>query len=157
MTMYIQTHQVSHQLHFGSNMQTQVYGCQLHARQFLQCSIVLSSLSCVSDFVKAKLWLRTFKYKRATYMLSMSEPSSHSAGSGEKDKNKQHTKIHISLAALKLMHVNGFCMQATRQWFPGSVLHSLSQRCTQKKHSNKREVNSAIYYCCCIVTSTGNT
>ena len=58
----------------------------LHARQFLQCCIVLSSLSCVSDFVKAKLWLCTFKHKRATYTLSMSKPSSHSAGSGKKEK-----------------------------------------------------------------------
>ena len=62
--------------------------------------IVWSSLSCVSYFVKAKLWLCTFKHKKATYQLSMSEPSSHSAGSGKRRKhvmtNKQHTKFHIS-------------------------------------------------------------
>ena len=30
----------------------------MHARPFLQCCIVLSSLSCISHFVKAKLWQR---------------------------------------------------------------------------------------------------
>ena len=64
---------------------------RLHARQFLQY---------VSDFVKAKLLLRTFKNKRETYSLSMSGHSSHSTGSGKRRKhvmtNKQHTKFHIS-------------------------------------------------------------
>ena len=44
--------------------------------------------------------MSTFKHKRATYVLSMSEHSSHSAGSGERRKhvmtNKHHTKFHIS-------------------------------------------------------------
>ena len=56
------------------------------AKQFPQCCIVLSSLSCVSDFVKTKLWLCTFKHKRATYVLSVSKPSSHSTASGKKEK-----------------------------------------------------------------------
>ena len=95
------------------------FTCQaisLHARQFLQCCIVLSSISCVSDFVKAKLWLCTFKHKRATYTLSMSKPSSHSAGSGERRKHVMANKLHTTSATLKIKHAD------TSLWLPAAKL-----------------------------------
>jgi len=42
-------------MHADTSLWVQAARLQLHAKQFLQCCIVLSSLSCVSDFVKAKL------------------------------------------------------------------------------------------------------
>ena len=68
--------------------------------QTFTCQVISTMLYSMVFPLMCKILSKTFKHKRATYRLSMSEPSSHSAGSEKRRKhvmtNKQHTKFHIS-------------------------------------------------------------